>query len=150
MAIVASFEDVTQQRRVEAENTRLAAAIQASPDAITSADLDLRFISWNAGAERLFGYTAKEALTRKVGWMLPDHKQQEVHEYRQRVMAGETIVGWQTERKRKDGQDILVETSYAPIRVARSPASSACTAIFRRSRPCSIRSNRARRCCDWR
>ena len=119
VAIVASFEDVTQQRRVEAENTRLAAAIQASPDAITSADLDLRFISWNAGAERLFGYTAKEALTRKVGWMLPDHKQQEVHEYRQRVMAGETIVGWQTERKRKDGQDILVETSYAPIRDTR-------------------------------
>ena len=118
VAVVASFEDVTLRRRVEAENARLAAAVQASPDAITSADLDSRFVSWNTGAERLYGYTAKEAIGQTVGWMVPAVRRQELKSMRDRVMGGETIIGWETERKRKDGRRIFVETNYAPIRNA--------------------------------
>ena len=115
VAVVVSFEEVTQQRRVEAENTRLAAAVKASPDAITSANLDDTYASWNAGAERLFGYTAKEAISRKTGWMLPADKRTELRQFRERVLAGETITGWETQRTRKDGQRIDIESSYAPI-----------------------------------
>lgn len=119
VAVVASFEDVTRQRRVEAENARLASAVQASPDAITSAGLDQRFVSWSAGAERLFGYSAKEALAQKTDWLIPLAKREEIRALRKRVLDGETIVGWQTKRTRKDGQHIFVESSYAPIRDAR-------------------------------
>ncbi len=115
-AVVASFEDVTRQRRVEAERARLAAATQASPDAITSTDLDGKLISWNPGAERLFGYSAREALGRSAGWMLPERKREEMRSLRQRVLKGETIAGWETERTREDGQKIYFESSYAPIR----------------------------------
>jgi PAS domain S-box-containing protein len=115
-AVVASFEDVTRQRRIEAERARLVAATQASPDAITSTDLDGKLISWNPGAERLFGYNAREALGRSAGWMLPERKREEMRSLRQRVLRGETIAGWETERTREDGQKIYFESSYAPIR----------------------------------
>lgn len=116
VAVVASFEDVTRQRRVEAENARLATAVQASPDAIISANLEQQIMSWNSGAEKLFGYAAKEVLSRKAGLMLPDDKKQQFNDIRARVLAGEAVVGWQTERKCKDGSTIHVESSYAPIR----------------------------------
>ena len=118
IAVVASFADVTRQRRVEAENARLAAAIIASPDAITSTDLDNNNLSWNPGAERLFGYSAREAMANPMGWMIPDARRAELLDYRKRVATGETIVGWETERMRKNGQRIFVESSYAPIRDA--------------------------------
>ena len=118
IAVVASFADVTRQRRVEAENARLAAAIIASPDAITSTDLDNNYLSWNPGAERLFGYSAREAMANPMGWMIPDARRAELLEHRKRVVTGETIVGWETERLRKNGQRIFVESSYAPIRDA--------------------------------
>ena len=54
VAVVASFEDVTRQRRVEAENARLATAVQASPDAIISANLEQQIMSWNSGAGSTF------------------------------------------------------------------------------------------------
>lgn len=117
-AVVASFEDVTQQRRVEAENARLLATVNASPDAITSTDLENRYISWNPGAERLFGYTAREALGEKAGWMIPEVKHRELHGYRDRVLRGETILNRESERIRKDGQHLFVESNYAPIRDA--------------------------------
>ncbi len=118
-AVVASFEDVTLARRVKDEHAHLAAAVNASPDAITSANLDNKYISWNPGAERLFGYSAKEALGRPVGWMVPENKRQELRGFRQQVLNGETISGWETERTRKDGQHIFIESNYAPIRSAR-------------------------------
>ena len=119
MAVVASFEDITLKRRIEAEHAKLAAAVQASPDAITCTDLDSKFVSWNPGAEKLFGYTAKEAIGRAAGWMIPEHKRGKVLEHRSRVLAGESIVNWPTQRTRKDGRRIFVESSYAPIRDAR-------------------------------
>ena len=122
-AVVASFEDVTRQRRVEEDHALLAAAINASPDAITSANLENKLISWNPGAERLFGYSAKEALDRTTGWMLPDSKQSELQGLRARVINGETVAGWQTERVHKDGAHIFVESNYAPIRDAHGQVS---------------------------
>lgn len=119
VAVVASFEDITHQREVEAENALLAAAVHASPDAITSTNLDSEYISWNPGAERLFGYTSREALGRHAGWTIPDQKREELPDIRRRVLAGETVQGWETRRTRKDGQHLYVESSYAPIRNAR-------------------------------
>lgn len=117
-AVVASFEDITRQRRVEAEHAQLAAAVNASAEAITSTDLDGKFASWNPGTEKLFGYTAKEVIGRIPGWMISESQREEMLQYRQRVLNGETVTGWQTHRTRKDGARIAVESSYAPIRDA--------------------------------
>ena len=118
-AVVASFIDITRQKQAEDERARLAAAIQASPDAITSIDRNSKYVSWNPGAERLFGYAAREALGRTPGWTIADSKQQELPEIRQRVLDGELVLGWETERKHKNGEQIFVESSYAPTRNAR-------------------------------
>lgn len=118
-AVVASFEDVTKKRRVEAEHARLAAATQASPDAITTADQSGKLVSWNPGAERLFGYAAQEALGRTAGWMLLERQREELLANRVRVLTGETVAGCQTEYTREDGQKIYFESSYAPIRSPR-------------------------------
>ncbi len=118
VAVVASFEDITRQRRVEAERAQLAAAVHASADAITSTDSRGQFNSWNPSAETLFGYSAKEAIGRFAGWMIPEHLRAELLEYRKRVLAGETIIGWPTQRTRKDGTHFRVESNYAPIRDA--------------------------------
>lgn len=125
IAVVASFEDVTQRRQVDAENARLAAAVQASPDAITSTAPDGSFLSWNSGAEQLFGYTAKEAIGQPAGWMVPAGRRAELDGLRARVFKGEAILGWETERTCKDGRRIFVQSSYAPIRNAQGRISGA-------------------------
>ena len=56
---------------------------------------------------------------RTAGWMIPELQRAQVQAYRQRVLAGETIHGWETERRRSDGQRIFVESSYAPTRDAK-------------------------------
>lgn len=118
-AVVASFEDVTRQRRAEVENARLAAAVNASPDAITSANRDSKFMSWNPGAERLFGYPAKEIIGTTAQGLLPESRRAEFQQLRDRVLSGEIVQGWSTERTRADGRRIHVESSYAPIRDTR-------------------------------
>ena len=114
-AVVVSLEDVTRQRQVEAENARLAAAVNASPDAIVSVGRDSKYLSWNPGAERLFGYTAREAMAQSPGWMIPEGKRDQYRELWNRVLNGETVVSWETERTHKNGKRLYIASSYAPI-----------------------------------
>jgi diguanylate cyclase (GGDEF)-like protein/PAS domain S-box-containing protein len=118
VAVVVSIEDITRQRRVEAEHAQLAAAVRASADAFTSTNVQGRIVSWNPGAERLFGYSAQEAIGHSAEWNVPEQQRDELAANRARILAGETIVGWATQRARKDGTRIAVESSYAPIRDA--------------------------------
>ncbi len=115
-AVVASFEDVTRQRRVETELARHAAATQASPDAITSTDRDGHLISWNPGAERLFGISAADAIGRPAEWPFDGPQSEVLSGFRERVLEGETIAGWETRRTGNDGAHVYFESSYAPIR----------------------------------
>ncbi len=118
-AVVVSFEDITTRRRVEAERAQRAAAVNASADAITSANLAGQFISWNPGAEKLFGYTEKEAIGRTVGSAIPESLRAELLTGSPRVLTGENVDGWATQRTHKDGKRITVASSYAPIRDGR-------------------------------
>ena len=91
-----------KDHRVEADQ-RLAAAVGSSQDAILSADREGVITAWSGGAERLFGYTQREAIGQPVSLMYPPAYRGEDRELVRRVMAGEHIESHVTERMHKDG-----------------------------------------------
>src|SRR5947199_68980 len=81
----------------------LAAIVESSDDAIISKDLTGTVTSWNAAAERMFGYPAEEAIGRSIRMIIPDNRQDEEAMVLERIARGETIDHFETIRCRKDG-----------------------------------------------
>jgi diguanylate cyclase (GGDEF)-like protein/PAS domain S-box-containing protein len=102
-----------KDRRVEADQ-RLAAVVESSQDAILSADREGVITAWSGGAERLFGYTQREAIGQPVSLMYPPAYRGEDRELVRRVMAGEHIESHVTERMHKDGSVLNVSLSISP------------------------------------
>jgi PAS domain S-box-containing protein len=97
---------------------RIVAIVESSDDAIVSKDLDGIITSWNAGAERLFGYTAEEAIGKSVVMLIPPDRHNEEPTILGRIRRGERIEHYETIRQRKDGGLIDVSLSVSPIRTA--------------------------------
>lgn len=102
----------------ERELRHLAAIVEQSGEAITGKDSDGNFTEWNGGAERLYGYSAAEAIGRPGSLILPEHRRDEARELLSRVLAGETVEQYETERLRKDGTIIDVSITISPVRDA--------------------------------
>lgn len=96
----------------------LSAIIDSSDDAIISKDLDGSVTSWNNGAERIFGYAAKDMIGHSVALLLPDDRKQEETEILARVQRGERVDHYETTRHRKDGQVLHLSVTLSPIRVS--------------------------------
>jgi PAS domain S-box-containing protein len=111
--------DITDRKRAEELTHRLAAIVTNSEDAIVSKDLHSIVTSWNAGAERLFGYTAEEMIGRPVTILIPDERFDEEPAILARIAKGERIEPYETVRQRKDGSLIDVSLSVSPIRNSR-------------------------------
>jgi PAS domain S-box-containing protein len=94
---------------------RLAAVVQSSDDAIVSKDLDGVVTSWNAGAERLFGYTAGEAVGRSIRMLIPADRQDEEDHVLEFIRAGQLVEAFDTIRRRKDGTLVDVSVRVSPI-----------------------------------
>jgi PAS domain S-box-containing protein len=115
IGVFAAARDITEQKRAEEARSRLAAIVESSNDAIMSEDLDGTFTSWNEGAERLYGYSAAEALGRPVSILLPpDQKDQPL--LLRRIREGIRIEQYETERVRKDGRMVNVSLTLSPVR----------------------------------
>jgi PAS domain S-box-containing protein len=97
---------------------RLAAIVESSDDAILAKDLNSTIVSWNSGAERLFGYTAAEAIGQSVTMLIPEDRVDEEPNILARIRAGERIDHYETIRRRKDGGLIHISLSVSPIRGA--------------------------------
>jgi PAS domain S-box-containing protein len=97
---------------------RLAAIVQSSEDAIVSKDLDGTILSWNAGAERLFLYTAAEAIGQSITIIIPPARLHEEEGVLKRIRSGQRVEPFETVRRRKDGVEIDVAVSVSPIRNA--------------------------------
>lgn len=110
--------DISEQRRAAEEHGRLAAIVESSNDAIIGETLEGRITSWNKSAERIYGYTASEALGRPIGILVPREREHEVTDILRRIRAGEIIDHFETIRVRKDGQHIHVSLVVSPIRDA--------------------------------
>jgi PAS domain S-box-containing protein len=107
-----------QRARAEQNLGRLAAIIESSEDAIVSKNLDGIITSWNSGAERLFGYTASEAIGRPITMLLPPDRVDEEPGIIARIRRGERIEHYDTVRRRKDGSPIDISLTVSPIKDA--------------------------------
>src|SRR6185503_8331747 len=104
--------------RLEREAFRLAAIVESAEDAIVSKDLDGIIQSWNHGAERIFGYTAQEAIGRSITIVIPDDRLDEEAEVLTRIRAGLAVEHFETVRRRKDGSPIDISLTVSPIRTS--------------------------------
>ncbi len=116
--IVSSIRDVSERRRTEEALTHLAAIVKSSSDAIISKRLDGTIVSWNPGAERLYGYSAEEVKGKSVSLLSPSGRDDEVRELLNRLTRGEMVESYETAGKTKDGRLIQVSLSISPIRDA--------------------------------
>jgi PAS domain S-box-containing protein len=96
----------------------LAAIVESSDDAIVSKSLDGTIQSWNAGAERLFGYTPEQAIGRHISLVIPPERIAEEDDIVASLKAGKRIDHFETERIRSDGQRVQVSLTISPIRDA--------------------------------
>ena len=94
---------------------RLAAIVQASDDAIIGKTVDDVITAWNPAAERIFGFSAAEALGRPIALIIPDDRLAEEEELCARIARGEIVDRLETVRRAKDGRRIAVVLSVAPI-----------------------------------
>jgi PAS domain S-box-containing protein len=108
--------DITEKKHAETERAYLAAIVEFSDDAIVGKTLDSVITSWNRAAERMFGYTAAEAIGKQVYFIIPPERQFEEPEILARLSRGERIEHFETVRRRKDGSLIDVSLTISAIR----------------------------------
>jgi diguanylate cyclase (GGDEF)-like protein/PAS domain S-box-containing protein len=117
--VIGAFVDLSEERARDRElqqtNAFLRAIVENSPVAIYTADEEGLITLWNPAAERIFGFTAGQALGRRAPF-IPADKRTEAAELRGRVLAGEVLTGLELERKRADGSPIHIHAAAAPLR----------------------------------
>jgi len=96
----------------------LAAIVGSSDDSIIGTRLDGTIVSWNPGAERLYGYSAGEAIGRSIEMLVPPGREDEPHRNLERIRAGGRVTRYETFRRRKDGTEVEVSVTVSPIRDA--------------------------------
>jgi PAS domain S-box-containing protein len=110
--------DITERRRLEVERSRLAAIVDSADDAIVSKDLNGVIQSWNRAAERMFGWTAEEAVGRHISVIIPDDRREEEDDIIARIRRGEGLDHFETIRITKDRRLLNISLSVSPIRDA--------------------------------
>jgi two-component system CheB/CheR fusion protein len=108
--------DLDEVRRARAARAHLAAIIEGSDDAIVSKSLDGIIMSWNRSAERIFGYTAAEAIGQSILLIIPQERRAEETEVLSRIRKGEVVDHFETVRLRKDGTPVDISLTVSPVR----------------------------------
>jgi len=106
------------RERAERLANLLASIVESSNDAIVSKNLDGIITSWNKAAERIFGYSAPEAIGQPITLVIPKDRQSEEREILTRIRRGERIDHYETVRQRKDGSSIIVSLTVSPVKDA--------------------------------
>jgi PAS domain S-box-containing protein len=107
--------------RVRAQKAaqQLISIVESSHDAIVSKDLNGIIMTWNRGAERLFGYTADEAVGRSITMLIPPDRLEEEPRILSRIRSGELVDHFETIRRRKDGSLVDISLTISPVRDAK-------------------------------
>jgi len=108
--------DMSEKRRADEAQMRLAAIVESADDAIASKDLNGIITSWNAAAERILGYTADEIVGKSILTIIPPELQKDEPEILRKIQAGERIEHFETIRLRKSGERIHVSLTVSPVR----------------------------------
>ncbi len=104
------------RKQTEAATAYLASIVTCCEDAIIGETLDGTIVSWNAGAERLYGFSAVEMIGSSLSRLMPKYRPEEMPNVMERVGKGEQVQGLETIRIRKDGQPVEVSVTISPIR----------------------------------
>ena len=108
--------DISERAQALIATRRLAAIVESSDDAIVTKDLNSVITSWNGAAQRMFGYTADEAIGRSVRMLIPQELQAEEDLVLTQIRAGKKIDHYETLRQRKDGTKLLISLTVSPLR----------------------------------
>lgn len=108
--------DVTERRRADETRGLLAAVVESTEDAVITKSLDGVILSWNAGAEAMFGYTASETVGQPVDRIVPESLREAERDILARVRRGERVEPFETLRVARDGEVLDVSLSLSPIR----------------------------------
>ncbi len=114
--VLSSFTDITEHKQAEEAISRLAAIVESSDDAIVSKDLNGVIMSWNEGAEKLFGYTAEDVIGKPIMILIPPDRADEESRVLESIRRGEKIDHYETVRRRKDGALAEISLTISPIR----------------------------------
>ena len=114
--VLAMVEDITDKKKAEEARFRHAAVIESSDDAIASGTLDGIIVSWNTGAQHLYGYTEAEAVGKPITMILPPELRDEEKKILETVRAGRHISQFETVRVAKTGKRINVSLTISPIK----------------------------------
>jgi len=108
--------DITERKKTESSINLLAAIVDSSDDAIVSKNMDGMITSWNTGAERLFGYSAGEAIGKHISIIIPAERQDEERKIIEQLKRGERVDHFETIRTRKDGARLDISLTISPVR----------------------------------
>ena len=111
-----SARERQDRRQAEAIAAYLASIVQSCDDAIIGKTLDGTVVSWNSGAERIYGYSAAEMIGRSVAVLIPSYRPDQLSEIFDTIKRGEGVDGLETVRIRKDGTSVDVSLTISPIR----------------------------------
>jgi PAS domain S-box-containing protein len=107
--------DVTDRKQTEAELRNVTTVLDASDDAITACLLDGVFVSWNRGAEKLYGYTAEEAIGQPPSLVVPPEEREALAANWDRILRGGRVEALESRRVTKEGRQVIVATTLSPI-----------------------------------
>ena len=107
--------DIIRRKAGEEANSRLAAIVASSDDAIIGKTLEGIVTDWNLGAEAIFGYEAAEIIGKSVSVLLPPGQEAETSAILDRIRRGERVEHFETRRRRKDGEIIDVSVTVSPV-----------------------------------
>jgi PAS domain S-box-containing protein len=110
------FSNALMRKQAWEAQARHAVIIESSDDAIISKNLDGIIMSWSAGAERIFEYSAAEAIGRSIRIIIPDELRAEEDEILRRLRAGQTIDHIETLRKTKSGKQVMISLTVSPVK----------------------------------
>jgi PAS domain S-box-containing protein len=112
--------DITERKRADEARARIALIVESSDDAIIGKTIDGTILSWNSGAEKIYGYSAREVIGCHVSILVPTDRQHEIAGHLEILRRGESINHYETLGNRKDGKLINVSLTISPIRDARN------------------------------
>ncbi len=119
------MQDISQRKQAEEAQRLLAAVVESSDDAIIVKSLQGRILTWNAGAERLFGYTAQEAVGSPITLIIPPERWDEEKAILERLSRGERVDHFETVRVTKAGRFVDLSLTISPMRNAAGQITSA-------------------------
>ena len=114
--VLAMVEDITDKKKAEETRFRHATVIESSDDAIASATLDGTIVSWNTGAQKMYEYTAAEAIGKPITMLVPPDLPDEENKILETLKAGDRIEHFETVRVTKTGKRINVSLTISPIK----------------------------------